>query len=229
MLGAAQQEFALIKDALQNGNADLGVIGEETRRKTLAGIERLRGLWSPVSAGADEVSAGNGSEETVRQIAEQSAPLLEMAQKLVTEISKQYSNPGDLLLRDTLAIDIAGRQRMLAQRMSKNICLMSTGLGSEAVIAELQSAADTFGASLNALRSGMPEAGVQGPPNAEIEAGLDGVISDWQSMQPLINDVLAGGQLSNDDLAVVFATANQLTGGMNAVVGLYSDASKLRE
>ncbi|WP_168769110.1 type IV pili methyl-accepting chemotaxis transducer N-terminal domain-containing protein [Yoonia maricola] len=227
MLVAAQEEFALITDALQNGNDDLGVFGEETRRKTLIGIELLRDLWVPVSAGADEIAAGNGSQETVQQIATDSAPLLEMAQKLVPEISQQYSNPGELLLRDTLVIDIAGRQRMLAQRVSKNVCLFSVGLGSDAVLAELQSAADMFDASLRALRNGMPDAGVQGPPTPEIAAGLDGVITDWGVAEPLIATVLSGEQINADDLATMFSTANRLTGGMNTAVGLYAEASKL--
>ncbi|MEL6683751.1 MAG: type IV pili methyl-accepting chemotaxis transducer N-terminal domain-containing protein [Pseudomonadota bacterium] len=227
MLVAAQQEFAQITNALQNGDPDLGVYGAEPRRKTLLGIEKLRELWAPVSAGADEVAAGNGTADTVEQIAADSAPLLELAKKLVTVISTQYSNPGELLVRDALAVDIAGRQRMLAQRVSKNMCLASVGLGSDAVLAELEGAATTFDSSLYALHRGMPDAGIQAPPTPEIETGLAGVIVDWEATEPLIASVLAGQQLDDEQMAIMFAAGNRLTGGMNAVVGLYAEASKL--
>ncbi|EBA13406.1 type IV pili methyl-accepting chemotaxis transducer N-terminal domain-containing protein [Roseobacter sp. CCS2] len=183
MLVSAQEEFALITDALQNGNPDLGVFGAEPRRKTLLGIERLRGLWNPVSTGADQVAAGNGSQQIVQQIATDSAPLLELARKLVTVISTEYSNPGDLLVRDTLAIDIAGRQRMLAQRISKNVCLFSVGLGSDAVLAELESAATTFYASLRHCDPECPNPGSNCHPPRKLKPGLMVLlqIGEWQS------------------------------------------------
>ena len=225
MLVAAQAEFATIVAALRDGNSDLGVHGEETRRKTLRGLELLEGLWEPVNAGADEMTAGNGNNETVQQIAIDSAPLLEMAKKLVTVISEQYSNPGELLLRDSLAIDVAGRQRMLAQRASKNVCLLSTGLATDTAITELSTAAETFGSSLQALRNGMAAAGIQQPPTAEIATGLDAVIANWQIVEPMIERVLAGEQLDSENLSIMFALSNQLTAGMNAVVGMYTEVS----
>ncbi|EBA13407.1 hypothetical protein [Roseobacter sp. CCS2] len=45
--------------------------------------------------------------------------------------------------------------------------------------------------------------------------------------EPLIATVLAGEQLDDEKLSIMFATANRLTGGMNAVVALYAEASKL--
>lgn len=227
VLSAAQDEFALITAALEFGNEDLGILGEETRRKTIIGISKLNELWEPVDMAADQIDAGNGSDEIIRQLAADSAPLLDIAKKMVTVISEQYSTPGELLSRDALVIDVAGRQSMLAQRVSKNACLLSTGLGTDATLAELQGASDTFEASLMALRNGMQSAGIQAPPTPEIAAGLDGVIADWQRVQPQVTRVLAGEQLDDEGMEIMFTLSNRLTGGMNAVVGLYSEASKL--
>ncbi len=226
MLDAATSEFELIAAALQFGDTDLGIYGEEPRRKTVATIERLNLLWGPYDALTAEVLAGDATPQVVQELANQSQPLLEMAQLLVTRLSAQYSRPGDLLQMDSMAIDIAGRQRMLAQRVSKNVCLMSTGSASEGVMRELASAAEMFENSLYALRGGMPAAGIRTPPNGEIEDGLDGVIADWLQIQPDIARVLAEETLDTATLAEMFAISNRLTGGMNAVVTLYSEASK---
>lgn len=227
MMLSAQKEFATITAALEFGNEDLGISGEETRRKTLVGISKLNELWMPISASVDQIASGNGTDEVVRQLADDTVPLLDMAILMVTEISQQYSQPGELLLRDSMVIDIAGRQRMLAQRVSKNICLISAGVASESAMSELEQATTTFETSLMALRNGMEAAGIQRPPTPEIEAGLDSVIADWQEILPKINRVLAGEQLDDEELSLVFGFSNRLTGGMNSVVGLYAEASKL--
>ncbi|WP_341367219.1 type IV pili methyl-accepting chemotaxis transducer N-terminal domain-containing protein [Yoonia sp. BS5-3] len=226
-LGAAKEEFQMIVDALEFGNNDLGIIGPEERRRTLVGLSKLRELWGPAAASGATILADQGSPETVATFADQSAPLLDMAKLMVSQISAQYSDPTALLQADALVIDIAGRQRMLTQRMSKNVCLISSGLNVETALAELDATAQMFDTSLNALRYGMPEAGIKLPPNEEITAGLDVVISDWAILKPIVDRVLAGHSLDAEQRSIMFNGANTMTGNMNTVVGLYSVASKL--
>jgi hypothetical protein len=225
-LAASTTEFQTIVDALEFGNPDLGIIGVEERRKTLVGLMSLRESWGPASASADIIISGSGTPETVAIFQDQSAPLLERAQLLVSEISGQYSDPTALLQADALVIDIAGRQRMLAQRMSKNVCLISSGLNADTAQAELALAEQMFDASLFALRSGMAGAGVKPPPNTQIEAGLDTVIADWAQLKPIVDQALTDDPISTEQRSTMFNGTNAMTGNMNAVVGLYSEASK---
>jgi hypothetical protein len=227
VLAAASTEFMTITDALEFGDANLGIIGAEDRRRTLAGISKLRELWDPIAVLASKVESGTGNMDDVAEIAVQSAPLLDLTKRLVVQISGQYANQTTILQQDVLAIDIAGRQRMLAQRVSKNICLDAAGINVAVSQPELASAASDFEASLMALRHGMQQAGIRTPPNKVIEDGLDAVIANWAIVSPLVQDVGTGGTLDEQQLETVFYTSNALTGGMNAVVGMYSDASKL--
>lgn len=226
-LEAAKTEFHVIVDALEFGDADLGIVGHEERRKTLVGLSKLRELWEPAAASADLIATGAGTPENVAAFADQSAPLLDMAKLMVSEISAQYSDPTALLQADALIIDIAGRQRMLAQRMSKNVCLIASGLNVEVATAELTGAAQMFDTSLFALRNGMAEAGIKPPPNDEIAAGLDVVIADWTELQRIVDMVLAGQPLDAEQRSIMFNGSNIMTGHMNTVVGMYSEASKL--
>ncbi|MEL6681305.1 MAG: type IV pili methyl-accepting chemotaxis transducer N-terminal domain-containing protein [Pseudomonadota bacterium] len=227
VLSATSVEFQKIIDALEFGDPDLGIIGAEERRRTQVGISKLRELWDPTNATAQLIAAGDTSPELVMQLADQSAPLLEMAKLLVTEISAQYSDPTALLQSDALVIDIAGRQRMLSQRMSKNDCLISSGVNTETATAELQGASEMFEVSLMALRNGMDEAGIKEPPNDTIADGLDTVINGWTELKPLVEKVVSGESIDNEQRAIVFNGALRMTGDMNTVVGMYSDASKL--
>lgn len=227
MVTAASDEFELITAALEFGNPDLGIIGAEERRKTQVGLGKMNDLWAPVASLARSAAAGTASAADIATMAEQTAPLLDMAKLMVTEIVGQYAHPAAVLQADAMLIDIAGRQRMLAQRMSKNVCLIASGINVDVAAPELQAASGTFDTSLTALRLGMPSVGIAPPPNEEIAASLDSVQDTWNVVQPVVAAALAGEALDTEQLAIMFHMSNALTGKMNATVGLYSAASKL--
>lgn len=227
LLLAASDEFELITAALEFGNPDLGIMGAEERRKTQVGLGKLNDLWAPVGELARSTAAGGATAEDITLMAEHSVPLLDMAKTMVTVIVGQYAQPAAVLQSDAMLIDIAGRQRMLAQRMSKNVCLISAGINVEVATAELRATSETFGTSLTALRNGLPAAGIMPPPNDDIANGLDAVIATWTQVQPIVNSAIAGEVQDAEHLSIMFHNANGLTGKMNATVGLYSEASKL--
>ncbi|MEO1537960.1 MAG: type IV pili methyl-accepting chemotaxis transducer N-terminal domain-containing protein [Pseudomonadota bacterium] len=223
---AAMDEFNLIVDALEFGNSDLGINGEEKRKKTIRRIGMLRDEWAPVADGLNAVASGDASEGQVTVIAQESAPLLDMAKLLVSDLSAQYSDPNAMTQSFAMLVDVSGRQRMLTQRMSKNVCLAASGINTDAAKAELAATAQLFEVSLLALSGGMASAGIAPPPNAEIDNGLKVVIKDWEALKPSVQAVLAGASLDADHRARVFQGMNTMTGDMNKVVGLYSKASK---
>jgi nitrate/nitrite-specific signal transduction histidine kinase len=228
ILTAAVAEFQQIVDALEFGDPSLGIIGVEERRKTLVGLRKLRELWEPMLVEANSISATGGTIENVIAIADVSASVLEIAKLLVSEISGQYSDPTALLQVDALAIDIAGRQRMLSQRMSKNVCLIASGVNVETATGELNAAAQTFDVSLNALRNGLADAGIKAPPTEQIVTGLDTVIADWAGLQQIVTRTAKGETIDDEVRDQMFNGANMMTGNMNTVVGMYSEASKLK-
>lgn len=223
---AARQEFETIIRALEHGDPALGINGAEKRRKTIARIDELNALWAVMSDELSKVDGSPDSQALIAHLAEESGPLLEMAKLLVVDLSAQYSDPNALLQSHAMVVDISGRQRMLAQRMSKNVCLIASGLHVETATKELAQTAQIFEASLMALRSGMSNAGIIAPPNQDIADGLDVVIEDWSALKPFVTASLEGTQLDPQERAGVFHAMNRMTGNMNTVVGLYSDASK---
>lgn len=141
-------------------------------------LTRLRELREPIGPLVDKVEDGTGTADDVTMIAGQSGPLLQFAKQMVSEISGQYANPASVLQTDALVIDICGRQRMLAQRMPKNVCLIAWDINAETAMSELAATSEIFDVSFRALRDGRPDAGIRLPPNAEIAAGIEVVLLD---------------------------------------------------
>ncbi|MEM7487849.1 MAG: type IV pili methyl-accepting chemotaxis transducer N-terminal domain-containing protein [Pseudomonadota bacterium] len=226
VMRAARAEFELILDALEFGNPDLGIIGEERHRKLVNRIAIMRELWMPILTGLDAIEPGGDTPETVARLAQDSADLLEMARQLVVEMAGQYSQAVGFKQSHVLLVDVSGRQRMLTQRMSKNICLVSSGLNVETATAELEQTSKVFEASLFALYEGLPSSGIVPPPNETIADSLEVVMADWAELKPHVTAVLAGEALTGAVRSEVFHGMNRMTGNMNTAVGHYTEAAK---
>lgn len=227
LLVDATAEFDRIITGLEFGDEGLGIKGQESDRKVLAAIKNVNEVWGPLHADIKDVAVNGGTDAEVEHLANDSAPLLANAKRLVSELVGEYSDPTALLQSDAITIDIAGRQRMLAQRISKNVCLITSGYNVEAATKEMQGARQVYDASVNALRHGLPEAGIVQSQNPVILEGLDDILKDWAAIQPIIDTVAAGQSISDEQKAFTYNLMNGLTGKMNRLVGIYNEDSKL--
>ena len=227
ILAGATAEFEKILNALEFGDPDLKIKGEEQRRKTLVKMHDLREKWAPVKAAALAMADGDVSEGNLDVILSDNMGVLGAAKLLVSELVGQYSDPTAMLQADSLLIDIAGRQRMLTQKMSKETCMLASHHAKPDTVEQLQGTMQMFEVSLMALRNGLPEAGIKAAPNAEIEGGLDVVIADWNKVKPTLETLIGGTDISAEEEATKFVSLNTMLFNMNQVVGMYTEATKL--
>lgn len=220
ILLGAQTEFAKIARGLEFGDADLRMNGEEKRRKTLKAIHDLNAAWADMSAAIDGLVRGNEAASNLDYISANNMNVLSHAKLLVSEISGQYSDPTAMLQADAALVDISGRQRMLTQKMSKESCQVWSGQAdsAEALAGTMQ----MFEVSLNALRSGMPEAGIKPAPTEDIALGLDDIWADWQALKPTLETAVANTAADPAARSEVFGQLNVMLKEMNEVVGLYA-------
>ena len=226
LLIAAPLEFEKILNGLEFGDADLNIQQPESNRKSLHRIHELRARWEPLKAAVDKVQDGTATEADLNYILTENMGVLDAAISLVSQLVKQYSNPNAVTHANLMLIDISGRQRMLTQKMSKESCINRTEHSTPETTEQLQGTMRIFEASLDALRHGLPEAGINPPPNPTISAGLDVVYEDWNSVKPVLVEILSGRDLNDKADARKFQGLNTTMGNMNKVVGMYAAAAK---
>jgi len=226
LLASAATEFDKILNALEFGDEDLSIIGAEERRKTLKMIHALHDVWDPMKTAADRMAAGDISEEDLNFILDQNMAVLGAAKLLVSELVAQYSDPVAMVQADSMTIDIAGRQRMLTQKMSKESCMLRSAHAQDDTAQQLQGTMQMFEVSLEALRNGMPDAGIRRPHSPAIAAGLDGVHAEWSGVKPALQAILSGMEVDDNIEVGKFNALNTTMKKMNEVVGMYTKATK---
>jgi hypothetical protein len=226
VLQISTHHFSRINQALLAGNRGFGILGEETRPRTLQAINDLSAKWEPLQELANGLEAASNDASAVQSLAEQSDPLQREAQILVSEITGQYADPVALLHADALLLEIAGRQRMLANRVSKNVCLIASDVHDVKAMEELSATISLFEISLGALQNGMESVGVRPPPKEAIADGLQIVADEWAAIRPILEATLAGEDLSDETRAEVFLAFLGMEGRMNNVVPQYMKNSK---
>ncbi|MBM7067984.1 type IV pili methyl-accepting chemotaxis transducer N-terminal domain-containing protein [Actibacterium sp. 188UL27-1] len=226
LMAGSASEVDRILDALEFGSARLKIVGAETRKKTLQTIHSFRDQWSPVRAAITDILENGVSDTQMATIENANITLLETATLLVSEISGQYSDPAELLQVDAIMVDISGRQRMRTQKMLKEACEIWNGTSDQITQEDFLETMDLFDVSLNALRDGMPDAGVSPAPTPKIREKLDGIWSEWQEIKAVLNKVPEAGELPADVKTALYLQMNNALIETNDVVSLYTKHAK---
>jgi Type IV pili methyl-accepting chemotaxis transducer N-term len=225
-LKSASEEFAKILIALQSGDESLGIKGAEDRKKNLVGLQKLSEEWAPMQAAVTEILGGGDPATALPVLYEKNGVVLGIAQKLVTEIAATYSDPNAMSQAAAIAVDIAGRQRMLSQKMAKLACMISTGSGTAELNAELAKTIEIYDATLIALIDGMPDAGIVAAPTPELRAALVAIRDVWQGLRPLLDGAAQGTALDAAALGSLVAETETMLAEMNKIVSQYSEVMK---
>jgi nitrate/nitrite-specific signal transduction histidine kinase len=128
--------------------------------------ERLGGEWP----GMKKAAAAAVSRDAAVALSLRAETTLAAAEDLTRVLESESKSAASRL------VNLAGRQRMLSQRIAKSYLLRSWGIDSSAVRQELESAARDFTAGLAKLRANEGN-------SAEIRGELDEVAQQWEWLQ----------------------------------------------
>eukprot|EP00933_Yihiella_yeosuensis_P064344 TRINITY_DN676_c0_g1_i2.p1 TRINITY_DN676_c0_g1~~TRINITY_DN676_c0_g1_i2.p1 ORF type:complete len:883 (+),score=201.68 TRINITY_DN676_c0_g1_i2:101-2749(+) len=128
-------------------------------------------------------------------------------------------------------IDVAGRQRMLSQRMAKEFLFVAKGVDVETNKKRMAGSIKLFDDSLKDLINGNSAKKILAQPNIRISQGLSVVLGLWNPFMKLLNDNVntirkADGSTDKTILSAVAAQCMPCLKKSNAVVGLLVDAAK---
>ncbi|MES9827161.1 MAG: type IV pili methyl-accepting chemotaxis transducer N-terminal domain-containing protein [Candidatus Thiodiazotropha sp.] len=122
-----------------------------------------------------------------------------------------------------VVINLSGRQRMLTQKMSKEMLLIANKIDVEGNRANLKKTAELFDTTLTGLRDGNAEMGLPATEGRVILKQLDKVRKLWDEFQSVVSEVVQGGSV---DIAKVAQLNLPLLKNMNTAVRLYEKEAK---
>ena len=118
-------------------------------KEILAQLNKVTELWKSFKANIDKVIAGKSDKATLEAIAKENLPLL----KNMNEAVGMYAKASGSKLDPKMAkkINLAGKQRMLTQKMTKELLLVANGIDADANKENLKKTANLFETTLKDL------------------------------------------------------------------------------
>lgn len=122
-----------------------------------------------------------------------------------------------------VVLNLSGKQRMLSQKMSKEIMLVALGIQAEQNLENLHKTSALFDKTLKGLRAG--DADLRLPPtsSARILRQLDKVDEIWGKFHSVVQEILGNKTVSAEQVAFVAKENLPLLKEMNKTVGLYEN------
>ena len=222
-LAKTSQLFDSTLKGLRDGSAELGLPPTESAvtRKQLAKVEKL---WMEFHAVVKQVV--DGGEVDIAKVADLNLPLLKnmnTAVRLYEKEAKKVTGKSA-----GVVINLAGKQRMLTQKMSKEILLVALGHDAENNKSNVRNTASLFDRTLKGLKDGDADLELPKTDNAAIRTQLDVVAALWKQFKPLVESAgaVGGSSLSTSDLEKVASLNLPLLKEMNKAVKMYEQAEQ---
>jgi len=170
-------------NAFENGDKDMGCIpaNDENVKEKIAIVKRD---WKPFYENVKKIVAQNDKDKSaISYIVENNEKLLKLSDDLVKAYEKSNKNQNFLEKARIHVVNIAGRQRMLTQKMTKEKLLVEQG---ESKYKEkLKNTIELFDTSLRDLTNGNLDKSILKPTNDKIIKQLKVVNGLWRELKPL--------------------------------------------
>jgi len=204
---------------LFNGDSKLGLVKIENPH-IVQQLNKVAELWKEFRENVDTVLTGNTSLAVLNQTAQQNMPLLREMNKVV----KMYERGSSSNLEPSMAvtINLAGKQRMLTQKMTKELLLVAIGIERATNQTKLTKTMFQFEHTLAGLLDGNAELGLPGTFDPVIREQLMLVKKLWNRYQP----ILIKSKVSQADLVTASQLNLPLLEEMDKAVQMYVNSVK---
>ncbi len=212
----SSQLFDKTLKGLQEGDNSLGLVPlkEKSIQKQLEVVDKL---WQPFYKEIKSILSGDAKESSYEFLEKHNMDLLKEMNSVVNLYTLQNKQNSKLKLAND--INLAGKQRMLTQRMAKDLLAITNNLDKKAHIKDFKKAKKLFSDTLKGLKNGDKKLNLVGTKLPKIVAQLDIVDKEWKEAQPLLNSALKG----KDEEKAISKLDNILV-EMNRAVTLYTQS-----
>ncbi|NPA27760.1 MAG: hypothetical protein GXN91_01745 [Epsilonproteobacteria bacterium] len=201
------------------GDKELGLVAAPNQeiKKQLKEVERV---WSPFYERIKKIyTLKDLDSENFKYIEENNLKLLDTMNKAVFMYAKIGEKNGNKL-KMANDINLAGRERMLTQKIAKDLLLYQANLNPKRALKDLKSSTNLFEKTLEGLFNGDKELNLVGTKLPNIRAQLMEVKKEWSRCKPLINKAITtkDTQYTKEAIECLDTTKDK----MNKAVELYT-------
>lgn len=220
-LKTAAELFHSAHTGFKRGDNDANLFAEENP-SLLKAWSQVNLLWVPLKGLYEQILEGEFVTEEDYSLA--MGLTSEVRTRANDMVARERSVYAEELAGDgfgnALLIDLYGRQRMLSQKLSKEVCLAAGGFELDQTLPELAATLKLFERSLGAFLEGLPVAGVPKPPSEEIAAQLARANDEWSKISYVPQTIASGGSLGISDLSLFRNGASIFLIEMNKAVSM---------
>ena len=192
--------------ALRTGDENMAIL-PEADPGVLAALEEVGAMFATYRAATLQVGAGDLHSVPVEQVMTLSDPLLALSNALVDRVRAAHGGRGDRQLADT--VDLARRQTMLSQKLTKEICFVALNIDRDHMLARLSETLQAFESAQATLERGNAAQGIRKPTPA-LTKKLAAVRALWTPLAEIAEAVAGGATLTQEDLREMIDLSNKL-------------------
>ncbi|MEM7671695.1 MAG: type IV pili methyl-accepting chemotaxis transducer N-terminal domain-containing protein, partial [Pseudomonadota bacterium] len=220
-LAKAQAMFSATHAAFSKGNVEMNVFAETVDSVRDSWI-KVNNHWAALDDTYNRALAGEFvSEEDFAASNDLTLSARKEANDMVAQLRAAYAPQlGAAGFGSAILIDLYGRQRMLSQKLSKEVCLVARGHQLDKTKPELSATLELFETSLNAFINGMPIAGVPVPPSEAIAQQLALAQAEWAAVADIAHAIAKGEAVALVDLERFSKGTDKFLPEMNKAVQL---------
>lgn len=145
---------------------------------------------------------------------------------LIAFISTSVFATGPTSAEYGVVLNLSGKQRMLTQKMSKEVMLVSLGVDLDKNIQNLIATSSLFDKTLKGLRNGSDELRLPPTTSKRILRQLDKIDALWAGFYPNIQTIITNKKVTPNQVAAIASNNLPLLKQMNKAVGLYEKDAK---
>ena len=218
--------FGWYHAGLRHGNPQLQ-LNAERNLIVLDAWRQMDQIWGGLNGVYEGVlSTGQADPETLAIAVDLTDIVTDGSTMIVAALRSAYADQlGPQGFGSALLIDLYERQRMLGQKIAKDICLLSRDQNARSVD-DLNQTLKIFTVSMQAFQTGLADVGVPPPPTPEIAAKLAKASEDWQVAGTRALAAINGNPLTQEELAEFARSVDlfisDMTGIINALVEFQS-------
>jgi len=215
----AHDRFTKVLAALESGSPEQKML-PETDSAILEGLRAVAGLWVDFGSAVKSIANGKAGQDVAR-VYELNVPIMLDMDTTVSHLEHKFDDVA--LLRPGLAnaINVAGRQRMLSQKMSKEFCMIASKYEVDLTRVNLLGTLALFRSSQAELSSRLDELKLAQDQKARIQAQYSVINGLWTAFDAVMTNIMSGAQPSGGDIAYVADASRKLLVELEAAVKLY--------